>query len=111
MSLKVFIAHNGGRGNTGHTMRARDKAAIALLVLLVVGVTVGLFLAFAVVGVILAVPVLIAAGVGALLRRRNWRAGKVEITGGLPPTDEPGGTSPTGLAARDSQRTFPHRNT
>jgi hypothetical protein len=110
MSLKVFIAHSGGRGDTGHPLRARDKAAIALLVLLVVAVTVGLFLAFAVVGLILAVPVLIAAGVGALLRRRNWRAGKSEIIGALPPADEAGGPSPTGLAARDSQRAPPHRN-
>jgi hypothetical protein len=47
--------------------------ALVLFGLFGVAVVIGLFLTFAVVGLVIAVPLLAAAGIGALSRKRRWR--------------------------------------
>jgi Flp pilus assembly protein TadB len=86
ISLKFFVARSARPDGVVPPLRLRHKVAMVLFGLLGVAVVVGLFLAFAVVGVVVAVPLLTAAGIGALSRKRRGRRQVVKNVRELPPS-------------------------
>jgi len=95
ISFKVLVARGPSRAASLAPLRARHKAAMVLLVLLALLVVVALFLAFAVVGLVVAVPALIVALVLVHWRKRKRRR---EVVGGV--LEVPAATSSEGRRAR-----------
>lgn len=94
ISFKVLVSRNPSRASL-IPLRARHKAAMVLLLLLAVLVALTMFLAFAVVGLVLAVPVLLAA-----LAAAQWRKWKRDAVGALEP--------PTATSSRGKRRRALH---
>ena len=86
ISLRFFLARNAG-DDSAAPLRLRHKVALGLFAVLGVAVVVGLFLTFAVVGLVVAVPLVTAAGIAALVRKRRWRRHVVNNVSELPPSD------------------------
>lgn len=86
ISLRFLLARSAD-GAGAAPLRLRHKVAMVLFGVLGVAVVVGLFLTFAVVGLVVAVPLVTAAWIGAVVRRRKWRRQVVNNVGELPPSD------------------------
>jgi hypothetical protein len=87
ISLRFLVARGAGPDGAVPPLRLRHKVALGLFGVLGVAVVVGLFLTFAVVGLVVAVPLVTAAWIGAAVRRRKWRRGMVNNVSELPPSD------------------------
>jgi hypothetical protein len=87
ISLRFFLARGAGPDGAATPLRLRHKVAMVLFGVLGVAVVVGLFLTFAVVGLVIAVPLVTAAWIGAAVRRRRWKRHVVNNVGELPPSE------------------------